>query len=120
MSDNNEFQYSIVGDNNAAAIIKLGEQILGGSQALDYTGALQQLIQLGVKYVIVDLSAVQLINSSGLGMLVSGLSTLRKQEITLILSSVPDKVYGLLEMTHLNKVFIVAATNDDALKICKI
>lgn len=120
MADKNEFQYSFAGENNVAAVIRLGEQVLGGSQALDYTSALQQLIQSGAKFVIIDLSAVQLINSSGLGMLVSGLSTLRKQEVALILSDIPDKVYSLLEMTHLNKVFNIAVNTEEALKICNI
>lgn len=117
MSNSNDFTYTIE-SGGLAAVIKVGENVLGGSQALAYTSILQELIQKGVKCIIADLCAVQAMNSSGLGMLVGGLSTLKKHECTLMLASVPEKVYNLLDMTHLNKVFIVSESVPAALESC--
>ena len=57
------------------------------------------------KKLIADLSKVELINSSGLGMLVAALRALKSSKIDFILISVPQKVKQLLEITHLNSVF---------------
>lgn len=87
------------------ALIKFGNQLLGGNDALNLITKLNELAQQKIKYVVADLSKVETINSSGLGMLVSALTTLKKYEIEFVLCSVPEKVQNLLEMTHLNKIF---------------
>jgi anti-sigma B factor antagonist len=99
--------YHILGSNNNIAVINPGKDVMGGTQALSFTGTIGEMLGKNVRKVIIDLSDVELINSSGLGMLVSGLSTLKKHNIELVLASVPDKVTDLLQMTHLIKVFAV-------------
>jgi len=99
--------YHILGSNTKVAVINPGKDVLGGTQALSFTGTIGELLGKDVKRVVIDLSDVELINSSGIGMLVSGLSTLKKHDIELVLASVPDKVTALLQMTHLIKVFAV-------------
>jgi anti-sigma B factor antagonist len=99
--------YHILGSINTVAVINPGKDVLGGTQALSFTGTIGELLGKDVKRVVIDLSDVELINSSGIGMLVSGLSTLKKHDIELVLASVPDKVTALLQMTHLIKVFAV-------------
>ena len=87
------------------ASIELKEQVLGGNDALEFSAKLYEVFDKSINNVIVDLSKVQVMNSSGLGMLVSGLSSLRKNNIQMELASVPVKVMSLLQMTHLDKVF---------------
>lgn len=86
------------------AIIPLRSRVIGGADALEFSSELRKFSEQNIQHVIVDMSAVELINSSGLGMLVSGLSIMRKIGGTLVLAEVPEKVKGLLEMTHLNTV----------------
>lgn len=103
-------------ENGKVAIIELPPMVLGGNDAMAFTSTLQILVAKNVESVIVDLAKVELINSSGLGMLVSGLSSLRKQNISFGLADVPDKVSKLLQMTHLDKVFQIYPNLAEAMK----
>jgi anti-sigma B factor antagonist len=58
-------------------------------------------------------------NSSGLGMLVSGISTLKKHNISMLLANLPEKISALLQITHLDKVFKVYPNVEVALENCK-
>ena len=118
MQDNNAYEHRILGEENDIAMIELKSNVMGGSDALAFTSKLQQLAGETSKVVIIDLHNVELINSSGLGMLVSGMSTLRKHNISMHLAAVPAKVLRLLEMTHLNKVFQIFDTVEDAVNSC--
>ncbi|MFN8358915.1 MAG: STAS domain-containing protein [Candidatus Kapaibacterium sp.] len=104
---------------NTSATIALGKQVIGGADALDFSMELRKLAEQNVPNVIVDMSAVELINSSGLGMLVSGHSTMKKSGGSLKLAAVPDKVRQLLEMTHLDTVLHSYPTIHDAEESCK-
>lgn len=110
------FEYEIIKSDPGIASIKLGKNVLGGNEALAFTSKLHELADKKIKAVIVDMHDVEIINSSGLGMLVSGLSTLRKHNITLALAAVPQKVESLLEMTHLDKVFSLFGNIEAAVK----
>ncbi|OGU13221.1 MAG: hypothetical protein A2X61_05325 [Ignavibacteria bacterium GWB2_35_12] len=96
------------------ASIELNEQVLGGNDALEFSAILYELFDKGLTCVIVDLNKVKVMNSSGLGMMVSGLSSLRKNNIQMALVSVPSKVMSLLVMTHLDKVFQIHNNLEEA------
>ena len=64
---------------------------------------------------MVNLSDVGFMNSSGLGMLISGMTTLRNAGGDLRLSALPEKVRTLLVVTKLSTVFKVFDTDDDAM-----
>ena len=99
------YTYKIIEGKPQIASIELNEQVLGGNDALEFSATLYELFDNKLSCIIIDLSKVQVMNSSGLGMMVSGLSSLRKNNIQMALVSVPPKVMSLLEMTHLDKVF---------------
>jgi anti-sigma B factor antagonist len=115
----NEYEVDFVNDDKTVARIALGEKVLGGNDAMNFSSKLHELFDKDVRCLVADLEDVELINSSGLGMLVSGLSTLRKQEIHFALANVPGKVMNLLKMTHLDKVFSIYSTVGEASKNCK-
>ncbi|TAL66898.1 MAG: anti-sigma factor antagonist [Bacteroidetes bacterium] len=101
------YNIKILDVNPKVASIELNENVLGGNDALEFSAKLYETFDKGITNVIVDLTKVKVMNSSGLGMLVSGLSSLRRNNIQMVLCSVPLKVMSLLEMTHLDKVFII-------------
>lgn len=119
MSDSNEYKLKSIDGHDKVAVIELARQVLGGNDAMIFTSRIQESAALDIDYLIIDMKPVELINSSGLGMLVSGLSTLRKHEINMMLISPPDKVLELLKMTHLDKVFQIYESVDVALNNCK-
>lgn len=56
-------------------------------------------------YVIIDLSHVKWIDSTGLGELISSLSTAKKNGGNLLLTHIPNPVKSLLKMTNLDQIF---------------
>ncbi len=88
-------------------VITLPAKVLGGGTAVDFAEQIRSLIGEGQRTVFVDLNAVEIMNSSGLGMLVAGHSTLKRAGGSLIFRNVPDTVSSLLRMTHLDSVFSI-------------
>lgn len=105
MTEESKYLLSPLSDKPEIAVVYLKPKVLGGNDALEFTSALQPAKELGLRTVVADLSYVDIINSSGLGMLVSGMSTCRKSNISFVLTGIPEKVNHLLVVTHLDKVF---------------
>lgn len=109
----NNFDVRHVDGTNA--VITLSRNVIGGADALDFSTQLNTLTTSGVRRVVIDLGEVELINSSGLGMLVQGHSLLRKSGGSIVLACVPERVQKHLEMTRLNSVFTVFPSVEAAL-----
>lgn len=97
------------------AVITFPEQALGGEQGVALTSIVSQTLQDGMSTIVLDLSAVQVMNSSGLGMLVSTLASTGRAKASLVIAAVPDRVQSLLEMTHLVKVFTIVGSVHEAI-----
>ena len=76
----------------------------------------RNLIEQGVKQVIVDLQEVPFIDSSGLAALVSGLKTLGGEASNLKLAAPQSQARLLFELTMFDRVFEIHDTVEDALK----
>lgn len=100
---------------SGAVIITLEKQVFGGPQAVTFTSAVQEYVSNGTKAVIVDCSEVELMNSSGLGMIVSAFSLLKKNGGVCFIAGVSDKIADLLRITRLDNVLTVFSTVDEAL-----
>ena len=71
------------------------------------------------KKVVVDLEKVIYVDSSGLATLVEMLKKTRSQGGSLGLSGMSDKVRSLFEITKLDKLFLIAKTQDEAVSKVK-
>ena len=90
------------------AVIELPVNVLGGNEALDFSSLIDNYnTDMNISKLIIDMKSVELMNSSGLGMLVNALSKVKKYNKTLIITAVPSKVANLLKITHLNEIFQV-------------
>jgi anti-anti-sigma factor len=107
------------GENSEFALVKLSNSVLGGNDALDFTNLINQLISQNVKCVVVDAGNVEIMNSTGIGMLANAHSNLTKNGLLMLLVSVPEKILKLLRMTHLDRVFKFYDNLDEALLNCK-
>ncbi len=65
--------------------------------------------------MVIDLSLVPYVNSSGLAALVRIVSQANVQENRVVLAAATKAVAGLFEITRLNRYFEVAGTVDEAL-----
>lgn len=78
----------------------------------------EQMLQLfdeGKCNLIIDLSTVRFIDSSGLGALVSGFKNASAREGSLKLCCLQPQVRSMFELTRLHRVFEIYASNDEAL-----
>jgi anti-anti-sigma factor len=66
--------------------------------------ALITAIACGAGDVVVDISEVELVDASGLGVLVGAHRLAVRGERRLVLRNVPDRIERLLAITHLNRV----------------
>lgn len=105
--------YNINQQQNAV-VITLEGNVMGGPDGTKLHDTLHQLKEQGRKNVVVDLSKAKFMNSSGLGMLISGLTTMRNSGGDLRLANVADRIQSLLAITKLNSVFKSYDTVDAA------
>lgn len=99
-----------------AVIIELKGDVMGGDDTKEFNELLHKLIDEGKKNIVVDLGEVKFMNSSGLGMLISGLTTTKKAEGSLKLARVGEKIQSLLIITKLIQIFDTYESVDEAVK----
>ena len=99
-----------------AVILELKGNVMGGDDTKTFNEHLHKLIEEDKKQVVIDLSGVKFMNSSGLGMLIGGLTTLKKADGVLKLARVTDKIESLLIITKLITIFETYETVDEAVK----
>ncbi len=88
-----------------AVVVELKGNIMGGPEAQEFNQLLHDLLDEGKNNVVVDLSGVKFMNSSGLGMLISGYTTMKNGEGNLKLANATDKINSLLVITKLITIF---------------
>ncbi len=99
-----------------AVVIELKGDVMGGDDTKEFQEILHKLIEEGKKNIVVDLGEVKFMNSSGLGMLISGLTTTKKAEGSLKLARVGEKIQSLLIITKLIQIFETFESVEDAVK----
>ena len=101
-------------ESKGVTVVELEGNVMGGPDASALNDFLHKLITEEKNHVVVDLKSVSFINSSGLGMLIGGLTTMRHSGGDLKLARASKKVENLLEMTKLLKVFDLHKKVNDA------
>jgi anti-sigma B factor antagonist len=102
-------------EREGAVIIGLDGAILGGPEANSLNTELHRLIDKGSRLVIIDLGKVTLMNSSGLGLLIGGLTTMRHAGGELRLAAANENIRNLITITKLHTIFQIYPTVDDAI-----
>ncbi len=105
-----------VSEKYNAVIIELKGDVMGGDDTKEFNQLLHKLIDEGKKNVIIDLGEVKFMNSSGLGMLISGLTTVKRENGGLKLANVTEKIESLLIITKLITIFESYDSVDEAVK----
>ncbi|MCC6483440.1 MAG: STAS domain-containing protein [Armatimonadetes bacterium] len=78
--------------------------------------AMLEHFEAGCTSLVVDLSSVDYLDSSGLGILVAGLKRARELGGEVLLVTTKPRIMRVLEVTGLDKVFNISATMDEALQ----
>jgi anti-sigma B factor antagonist len=81
---------------------------LDASVAPQFKTEMTEIVNNGAKRIVLDMAAVKLIDSSGLGTLVSILKLLNGQGSIVIRGASPS-VLGLFKLTRMDRVFTIEA-----------
>lgn len=71
----------------------------------------------GINKVIIDLSKMQYMNSTGLSILINIFTKTRSKGGEVIITNIPEKINKLLVITKLNSIFNIEDSVEDAKKI---
>lgn len=104
-----------VSEKYNCVIIKFKGNVMGGPDAVSLNEELHELIEKEKTNVVVDLGKVKFMNSSGLGMLIGALTTMKKAGGDLRIANPTDKIESLLIITKLITVFKHFKTLDEAI-----
>jgi len=103
-----------IDERYGAVVLSLKGNVMGGPDGAKLHETLHELKEQGKKNVVVDLSKTKFMNSSGLGMLISGLTTMRNSGGDLRLANVADRIQSLLVVTKLITIFKSYDSVDEA------
>lgn len=99
-------------------ILDISGKIMGGEETTLFHGKIHEYIELNKKNFVVDLAKVDWMNSVGLGMLISALTTVKNSGGRLVLANI-TKIESILTITRLITVFEHFDSRDDAVKSFK-
>ena len=102
-----------------AVVLALSGNIQGGPDADLFTSTLDDLVGDGRKNVLLDLKRVKWINSTGLGILIGGLTKLKKVDGAMKIVNLSERIENIFTVTKLNLVFEVFTDEVAALRSFK-
>jgi len=107
-----KFEDKLEGD---VVILDLSGKIMGGEETTLFHGKIHEYISQNKKNILVDLNKVDWMNSVGLGMLISALTTVKNAGGRLILTNI-TKIESILTITRLISVFEHYDSREEAIK----
>jgi anti-sigma B factor antagonist len=102
--------------NGEVAILDLDGKLTMGEDSVTLRDKVRALLADGSKRILVNLAGVGYVDSSGLGELVSAFATAKRENATLKLLNLTQRVHGLLQMTKLLTIFETFKTEEDAVR----
>lgn len=108
--------YKITEENNIQVLVLSGE-LIDKNQATDLIKNIDDILAQGKSKLIIDLSDLKYMNSSGLNVLIQLLTKTRTNGGESVIFNVSKKVNDLLIITKLNTLFKVADNKADAIKM---
>ena len=102
-------------EQDSVVILEPKGKIMGGPDATALKEAIRDYVNQNKKNVVIDLAEVDWMNSTGLGIMISCLKTVKEAGGELKLSNVTDKIKSLLTITKLVTVFDAYNSTDEAI-----
>ena len=111
-----DFSYQIK-INDHYSILQLSGNLISEEQTKTIVDEVNKLIENKNHNFIVDLAAVNYMNSTGLNLLIKVLTKSRNSGGETIITKVPDRINKLFLISKLNNVFTVTDNSEDAINI---
>ena len=103
-------------ESNGVTLIDVSGRITLGEGSALLRQMIRELLSKGQKKIVLNLADVNYIDSSGIGELVSGYTTVKNQGGELKLLHLTKKVHDLLQITKLFTVFDVHSDEQTAIR----
>jgi anti-sigma B factor antagonist len=116
MEDRPQFHVELEKHGDSAAVVILEGEIDIYS-APRFKEILLEGIDEGANHIIVDLSKVTFIDSTALGVLVSGAKRVRPSKGSLDIVCADDNIVRIFEITGLNRIFGIYDSRNEALRV---
>lgn len=100
---------------DGVTVLKLSNNVMGGSDYDLFMSEIQELVDQGHGDIVLDLGKVKWINSTGLGILVSGFHRVRKCGGEMKICNINRRIDVILNVTQLQLVFETYDTLDEAI-----
>ncbi len=104
---------------DGVVVLSISGNLMGGDETKEVHEKVKSLIEEGHKKFVIDLSKVKWLNSTGLGVLISCLTSVQNAEGDLKISGATEKVKSLFIMTKLITVFDSYPNVDEAVAAFK-
>ncbi len=104
-----------IDEKNGVAVIRLGGRVMYESDTKSFREKLEQEVEGGKRWIVLDLSMVKAMSSTGLGILIAAHRYIAEKGGTFKLAQISEKVRSILEITRLNTVFEVFDSVEGAL-----
>jgi anti-sigma B factor antagonist len=108
-----KFEFERVNDTG---LYKLSGNLIGESYGMALMDSFSEQTEEGIRHFVLDLSQMEHINSSGLGVLITLLTKVRKKDGEMALVNPSKHVRNLLMITKLNAIFQCFDSLDEAIK----
>lgn len=105
-----------VREHEGVAVLGVKGNLMGGPETISLHEKVKELIEQDKKKIVIDLSHVKWMNSSGLGTIMGCLTSLKNAQGDLKLCGVTEKVKSLFMITKLITLFETYATQQEAIK----
>ncbi len=103
-------------EEGGGTVFKVGGRLMYESDSQTFREKFDEQIQQGRKWMVVDLSRVIGLSSTGLGILIWAHRNAREHGLGLRLAHLSEKVRAVLQITRLNSVFDISETVEEAVK----
>jgi anti-sigma B factor antagonist len=101
--------------HDGRTIIGLKEERLDAHNSGDLRDRILKLLESGETRLVIDLSEVRFIDSSGLGALLSGYKNATLRSGSFVLAGLQPRVQSMFELTRLHRVFEIYPNVEGAL-----
>lgn len=101
---------------DTAVVLDLNGKLTGGPDADMFRDVFKALVDQGKKHIVVNLEKVSWINSTGLGILISGYTSVRRAGGDLVVMHASERIESILYVTKLNLLFKSYENEDEAVK----
>jgi anti-sigma B factor antagonist len=103
-------------ETDGVSVMDLSGDIALGDSSAKLRDALKALVADGKRRIVLNMADVRRLDSSGLGTMVAGYTSVERDGGTLKLANLSDRVIELMAITKLHTVFDVFESTEEAVK----